>query len=175
MHRLWLLRSLSVVIVGAFFVVATNGPIAKGQEDAETLKEEKRLSGLWRIEVFEWDGQRITAKESKDKSSDIFELRWLPTTTKAEAVVVADVKVEWAKYKLNLRAKPKTVDIQAYGATFKGIYSIDDKTLKACFSVRNPLGKKPVPGKENRPTDFTTKEKSERLLLILVRDEKAKK
>jgi uncharacterized protein (TIGR03067 family) len=114
-------------------------------------------------------------KEFKDKSSDIFESRWLFTTTKAEWVVTHDFKFEYARYKLNLRAKPKAIDMEAYNETFRGIYEVDEKSLKACFAVRNPEGKKLEPGKENRPTDFTTKEKSERLLLIFVRDEKQQK
>jgi uncharacterized protein (TIGR03067 family) len=170
------LRSVSLVIVAsAVLYMATSGPTAKGQEDAESSKEEKRLAGVWHIDVFEWDGNRITAKEFAEKSSGIFESRWLFTATKAEWVVTADFKFEYARYKLNLRAKPKTIDMQAYNATFKGIYELDERVLKACFSVRNPEGKKLEPGKEERPTDFKTKEKSERLLLIFVRDEKAKK
>jgi uncharacterized protein (TIGR03067 family) len=178
MCRPWLLRFPTVVTACALCLAATKGPIAMGQEDAEALKEEQRLSGLWRVEVFEWDGQRSTAKEFKDSSSDIFDLRWLFTTTKAQTVVDVgdpDSKHDYARYKLNVRATPKTIDMEVNGSTFKGIYLIDERVLKACFSVRNPEGRKLVPGKEDRPTDFSTKENSERLLLIFVREEKAKK
>jgi len=171
MNRLF--RSL---IVATWAVSLAMSPqSAKGQDDAEAAKEGKRLAGLWRIDVFEWDGQRSSAKEFKDTSSGIFESRWLFTTTKAEWVVNPDFRFEYARYKLDLRANPRTIDVQAYNETFKGIYQLDEKVLKACFSVRNPEGKKLGPGKENRPTDFTTKERSERLLLFFVRDKPEKK
>ncbi len=175
MNQFLFLRVLTIVSAAAFLAVATTAPTASGQDDADLAKEAKRLSGIWRVDVFEWDGQRFVAKDYQDKSSDVFESRWLFTATKADWIVSSDMKLEYARYKLNPRAKPKTIDIDVYGATFKGIYTIEGNKIKACFSVRNPEGKTLVPGKGGRPTDFTTKKKSERLLLIFVKDEKAKK
>jgi uncharacterized protein (TIGR03067 family) len=156
-----------------FILVATAGPIARGQNDAEALKEGKRLSGRWRVDVFEIDGNRITAKETKPGSSDVFESRWLFGLTKAEWVFDDGYKWEYATYKLNFRATPKTIDIVFGDSTLKGIYELQDKTLKACFSVRGE-GRKLLPGKEGRPTDFTTKKDSERLLFFFERDDKPK-
>jgi uncharacterized protein (TIGR03067 family) len=88
--------------------------------------------------------------------------------------VNSDDKFIYAQYKLNLQATPKAIDLKVYGLTFKGIYSLDDQKLKVCFSVRSPGGRKLEPGKEGRPTDFTTKN-PERMLFIFVRDEKPNK
>lgn len=167
------MNRLLKVSVCVFILVATVNPIAQAQEDAEPLKEGKRLSGRWRVDVFEWDGSRTTAKETESGSSDIFDSRWLFGLTKAERVFADGDKSEYATYKLNFRATPKTIDIRFAESTLKGIYAVEAKTLKVCFSVRGD-GKKLLPGKEDRPVDFTTKEGSERLLLIFVRDDMPK-
>jgi uncharacterized protein (TIGR03067 family) len=178
MRRSWLLSFPPVLTSFILCAAGLKPPIPVGRNDAETLKEERLLSGLWRVDVFEWEGQRDTAKENEANTSDLFDLRWLFTATKAQAVVRvegSEWKDDYANYKLNPRAQPKTVDMEKFGSTFKGIYRIDRNRLEVCFSVRSPGGRTFLPGKEGRPADFKTKKDSERMLFIFVRDEKAKK
>jgi uncharacterized protein (TIGR03067 family) len=167
-----LLLASTIVTIGDVASVAAHSGVATADKRDLTL-EEKRLQGLWRVDVLEIDGSRMTAQHIKQGSSDLFELRWLFTATKAKKVVdLTDITsaLDFAQYKLNVRAGPKLIDLQLGDRVLKGIYLLDDKTIKVCFSARTSEGRDLVPGKEARPTDFVTRAGSERILLIFVRD-----
>jgi uncharacterized protein (TIGR03067 family) len=72
-----------------------------------------------------------------------------------------------AKFRIDPAKKPKAIDYimtegPTKGKTHLGIYELDGDTVKFCFAV---------PG-EDRPTEFTAKEKSQRTLSVWKRDKK---
>jgi uncharacterized protein (TIGR03067 family) len=143
---------------------------ARSLAQSDALRQEERaLKGVWRVRVFEGDGQRLTAEEFKDKTSDLFELKWVFKVDRAIVRFEGDLDIEYVRYKLDPTAKPKAVDLDMQGQTISGVYRLENDKLTVCFSVKNPNRFKVVPGKEARPKDFTTKKDSERLLVILER------
>lgn len=72
-----------------------------------------------------------------------------------------------AKFTIDPTKKPKTIDYRmtegpTKGKTHLGIYELDKDTIKFCFAA---------PG-EDRPTDFTAKEGSQRTLSIWKKNKK---
>jgi len=82
----------------------------------------------------------------------------------------------YAQYKLNVKTNPKAVDLEIGDQTIRGIYRVDGDKLTVCFSAKAaPQGGRGVePGKEKRPSEFSTKKGSERIMFVFVREKEKK-
>jgi uncharacterized protein (TIGR03067 family) len=131
-----------------------------GADAPEAVKKEMaQLEGNWSMVSGERDGQTLPddiVKQAKRASKD-------GETT----VSIGDQVFLKAKFTIDPTKKPKTIDYTVTegdnkGKKMLGIYELDGDTVKFCFAT---------PDKE-RPTDFTTKEGSERTLTVWKRDKK---
>jgi uncharacterized protein (TIGR03067 family) len=143
----------TVVVIAAVSLLA-------GADTPEAVKKEMaQLEGNWSMVSGERDGQAIPddiVKQAKRASKD-----GETTVSIGEQVFLK------AKYTIDPTKKPKTIDYTVTegdnkGQKMLGIYELDGDTAKFCFAA---------PGKD-RPTDFTTKEGSERTLSVWKRDKK---
>ncbi|MBI1917379.1 MAG: TIGR03067 domain-containing protein [Planctomycetes bacterium] len=77
--------------------------------------------------------------------------------------IKAKNKDETATYKVDPAKKPKEIDITHEGGkTMQGIYVVEGDTLKVCFSKPD----------SPRPTEFSAKEGSDCMLVVLKREKK---
>ncbi len=167
-----LLKAAGLSILVLFFCDDQIG----GQVGPDAKDEAKLLSGIWRVDVFQAGENRERWSEDRESNSDLLASRWRFDLTKAEWVQLAKYfERPYATYRLNQKANPKTIDltIPAFGGhSLKGIYSVDAKEIKLCVAA------KPIPNTrgglapvETRPTDFTTKDQPDRILLVFARVE----
>jgi uncharacterized protein (TIGR03067 family) len=141
------MRKYTVLVVG--LVLAAGWGNAAGQgADSDKVK----IQGSW----------NIVAAERAGKADD--EIKSLVTQLVFEGEKVkATVGGETKEGKLTLDAtkKPKEITVTPTDgeAPMLGIYDLDGDTLKLCI----------LEGGKDRPKDFTTKEGSESILLVLKR------
>jgi uncharacterized protein (TIGR03067 family) len=142
----------------SFCALLLIGSVALPQTAAE--KEAKVLQGVWRGVYGETSRERISPEEAK-KIRLIF---------KDDLVTIQDGKeVLKATYRLiDVLKKPRSIDLtstegKTKGRIYKGIYDIDNDTLKICFSESD----------QERPTELAAEGKPGiRTLLILQREKK---
>jgi len=126
----------------------------------------------------------LAARSGDAKDSDAIQGTWLPSTAelggkmfpdevrKTIKLVVKDDKytvtvgkaVDQGTVKLNPTAKPKEIDITGTGGPNKGktipaIYERDGDTLRVCYDLSG----------KSRPTEFKTKEGTQRFLVTYKR------
>lgn len=118
---------------------------------ADDKKDTDAFQGKWKIASIEVNGEKVEP-ERLDKA--------VLTITGDERVLKDDDKVvSRSKYKLDSSKNPKTIDIivsegSLKGRTLKGIYEIKGDSHTINVTVEG----------EDRPTDFTAKANSNRLL-----------
>jgi len=127
--------------------------MANGQDDEATKKEMKVLEGTWLATSGEQNGM-ATDKFNGDKL--IIGEGKFTVYHEVNAVIKAKLKVDAGK-------KPKTIDVtisegNESGKTALGIYELSGDVLKFCFEK---------PGGTDRPTEFKTKEGTERMMVVL--------
>jgi RNA polymerase sigma factor (sigma-70 family) len=126
-------------------------PTAKAADKPKTDKE--NLQGTWMVVAMEEKGEKKAEEEVKDKNAEMF-----------FAGDKVTLPVHWAEdqeagYKLDPAKKPKQIDfLVGKGKTLKGIYELEGDTWKLCVEME-PDGK--------RPTEFSTKEGTTHLLVVL--------
>jgi uncharacterized protein (TIGR03067 family) len=117
----------------------------------DAKKEQEKLQGTWSIVAGEKDG---TPDEEIKKDKLV---------VAAEKMTIkkgAGGDEEAVTFTLDPTQKPKQLDIDSKGGKILAIYELEGDNLKLCFSR---------PGSE-RPTDFSTKAGSNRMLVTLKRD-----
>lgn len=141
-------------------------------------KELKRLQGTWKVVASESDGQRpakgwfmeeftkakLTFKEDKLIFSSEGNRPW-------EVAYQSDKKAKLDTYRLDPAKKPRafTITVSMVGflsgsiETVYGIYKLEGNQLTVCYSTQW--------AEKSRPTEFKTKEGSERVLLIYEREQ----
>ena len=142
----------AMVIVAASLLLGADAPEA-------VKKEMAQLEGNWSMVSGERDGQALPddlVKQAKRTMKD----------GETEVSIGGQVFLK-AKIAIDPTKKPKTIDYTVTegdnkGQKMLGIYELDGDTAKFCIAG---------PGKD-RPTDFTTKEGSERTLTVWKRDKK---
>jgi uncharacterized protein (TIGR03067 family) len=131
---------------------------ASGAQDA-VKKEMALLEGEWSMVSGEANGFTLpkeTVESGKRVAKD------------GETTVTIGGQVYFkAKFTIDPTKKPKTIDYTmtegpTKGKTQLGIYELEGDTVKFCFAA---------PGQE-RPTEFTAKEDSQRTLSVWKRDKK---
>jgi uncharacterized protein (TIGR03067 family) len=144
------------VIVTGIAVLVLAG--AGGAQDANK-KEMSQLEGDWSMVSGEANGMAMpqdTVKTGKRIAKD-------GETT----ISFAGQLYFKAKYTIDPTKKPKAIDYMmtegpTKGKTHLGIYELDGDTVRFCFAA---------PG-QDRPTDFTAKDGSQRTLSVWKRDKK---
>jgi uncharacterized protein (TIGR03067 family) len=122
------------------------------------------VQGAWVVVSVEADGKPVP------EGTTAFELKGLELVVTGNKVV-AKIPPEALKgkapaisFRIDAKARPKSVDIGVlelgYEREFKGIYSLEGDKLTVCIGEG---------GKSERPTDFTTKEGSRRILGVFKR------
>ena len=142
----------ALVLVAACLLLGADAPEA-------VKKEMAQLEGNWSMVSGERDGQALPddiVKQAKRMTKDG------ETTVSIGGQVFLKAKIT-----IDPTKKPKTIDYTVTegdnkGKKMLGIYELDGDTAKFCIAA---------PDKE-RPTDFTTKEGSERTLTVWKRDKK---
>jgi uncharacterized protein (TIGR03067 family) len=134
-----------------YFIPLTLALLSATALTADDKKDTDALQGKWRIASIEINGEKIPT-ERFDKA--------VLTVTSDERVLKDDDKVVTrSKYKLDSSKNPKTIDIMISegdlkGRTLKGIYEIKGDTHTINVTIEG----------DDRPTDFTAKAESNRLL-----------
>ena len=142
----------------ALFLCLLIGSIAWAADpnpEPDTDNDAKVLLGTWDLVKAEKGGKPLPDSDSKGLKVEI---------TKDEMVIVMPGRdrKETAKYKLDMKSKPRGIDITPKGQdgkTVKGIYKIEKGELTMCWSEQ---------GME-RPTKFDDKSKA---LLVLRKPKK---
>ena len=124
---------------------------AAPQDDAKT--ELAKLEGTWATHYVEIDGKELKA----DIKNDRLVITGATFTFSGSSKMSGTLKIDPGK-------KPRTIDTETTegdhkGTKMIGIYETDGKRLMVCYC--------PAPG--TRPTEFSTSEKSGRILVIYKR------
>jgi uncharacterized protein (TIGR03067 family) len=154
---------LPMFVATCCFLASLGSPyaIADAQEDA--FKQElKALAGTWRPIFSETDGSKAPEERLKESRITRDEVGLVIGRRGDMIVLEATVK------KIDASKKPKTIDSEVTagdlkGMTLQGIYEIDGDTLRVCVVL---------PGKGDRPTEFSGKAGSGCSLTVYKRDTK---
>ena len=124
----------------------------------DAKKEMTALQGSWKVVNYKGPEEAF-AKEFKSKGKIIFEGDKL-------TIMIGDVKLGEATYKLDPSKKPKTMDAVSTFGPDKGqkslaIYELDGDKLKICITEE-----------KDRPKEFATKKGSKTTILDYQREKK---
>jgi uncharacterized protein (TIGR03067 family) len=148
------MRKLRWALLAGFLLVAPLGSGAGGKKKGDL----ELAQGTWVVVSVETEGKPMSKRDREY-------LEGLELVVTGEKVLVkkegAKEKFPAMTLKVNPKTRPKSVDITlTYEGekprTVKGIYSLEGDRLKLCIG-------------EERPTDFTTKENSKRVLGVFKR------
>jgi uncharacterized protein (TIGR03067 family) len=152
-----MVMALAILLAGSGLLI-----VASDARDEAIKRELKAMEGAWRPVSVEVDGQK--APEEALKESVV--------TRDAAGKVVgrrgAKVVLEGTVKKIDPTKKPKTIDTEVTegenkGRTILGIYEVKDDTLRICVAL---------PGKGERPTEFSAKAGSGCAFMIYKREKK---
>ena len=143
-----MLNRVAIVVATCCVLASLGSPRAIRDAQEQVFKKElKTLAGTWRPISSETDG--IKAPEERLKESSM---------TRDEAGKVIGrrgdmIVLEGTVKKIDASKKPKTIDTEVTagdlkGKTIQGIFEIDGDTLQVCVAL---------PGKAERPTEFSGK------------------
>jgi uncharacterized protein (TIGR03067 family) len=150
------------LVVGIALLLAVTTPlsVARDAKEEAIKKDRKHYTGTWQVASLEVDGKKA-AEEDAQKITVINEAdgKW--------AIEVDGKVVARGTSQIDPTKKPKMVDLTATegeskGKTALGIYEIKGDTRKVCYAP---------PGME-RPTEFSSKERSGHILVVLKRVKK---
>lgn len=119
--------TLAAAVAAAVAVGLTAAPTPK---DKEKVKDEDAIQGTWKIESFDsGGGQNAPPKEALDSMRLTFKKDGKMEMTGGPGGQSRD-----GEYKMDPKAKPKTIDLIADGRPAPGIYELDGDTFKLCMS-----------------------------------------
>jgi uncharacterized protein (TIGR03067 family) len=109
-------------------------------------KDLKQTEGTWKVSMTEYDGKKVP--QVKGKAVKL-------VVKGNEYVIFGEKEKTVGTLKVDSSKKPKTMDVMfsagpLKGKVIRGIYELNDDTMRACFGT--PDGE--------RPTEFATKEGS---------------
>lgn len=128
----------------------------KAQEGLPGKKDEEGLRDIWTCVSGEAGGKALPA-EVVTGYRLIF--------AEGKVTVQSARESKEGTFRLNSAVRPGTIDLDLDGGTGIGIYRLDGDSLQLCFVES---------GKEDRPGEFSTREGSRRVLLMLKREPRAK-
>jgi len=137
-------------------VIATLVVVADGAAEDALKKEMSRLEGEWYMVSGEANGQPMPKELVKGGKR---------TAKDGETTVTIGGRLYFkAKFSIDPTKQPKTIDYAmtegpTKGRTHLGVYELKDEMVTFCFAA---------PGNE-RPTDFTAKQGSQRTLSVWMR------
>jgi uncharacterized protein (TIGR03067 family) len=124
-------------------LVATSG--------AALADETPKVEGRWKVVSVEVAGAAAPGLEGAE----------LVFAEGKKSFTLPDKRVEKGTYRLDATKKPKEIDstTEGRGGVEKGIYVIEDDTLKLCLATQGGP----------RPTEFATKPRTDQILIVLRR------
>ena len=152
------MRSLSAVVLG--LLVALPAALAAPAKDGKDTKDDlKKFAGDWTVSSWRQFGQDVD-KDQLDTA------RWAVKGDKYTFEMGGNT--EEGTLKLDPAKKTPTIDLHITDGADKGkdqpgIYKLDGDTLTICFAK---------PGAKDRPTDFTSTEGNEQILVVMKRKKK---
>ena len=132
------------------FAIMTLGLLMNAIRADDAKKDQEKLQGTWSVVSAEADG---TATDEIKNDKLVF-------AGDKITIKKAGGDEEHVTFTLDTSKKPKQIDINADGKMIQAIYELDGDKLKVCAAM---------PGAD-RPTDFTTKAGSNRMLVTLKRE-----
>jgi uncharacterized protein (TIGR03067 family) len=142
--------------------VVGHTPVAGDAPEDAFKKELKALAGTWRPVSIETDGSKVPEERLKELTMTRDE-NGKVTVRRGDTVVL-----EGTVKTIDASKKPKTMDVEQTagehkGKIIQGIYEIDGDTLRACVVL---------PGKGERPTEFSAKAGSGCSVAVYKREKK---
>lgn len=121
--------TLASAVLFAAAVGLVAAPVPKDKEK-EKAKDEDAIIGVWKLEEFDAGGaQGAPPKGALDNMRFEFKKDGKLTVSGGPGGQSKD-----GEYKLDPKAKPKTIDLISDGRTAPGIYELDGDTFKMCMS-----------------------------------------
>jgi uncharacterized protein (TIGR03067 family) len=166
-----MIRTLFLMaLMCALGLVAPARPAGAGDVRDDVKKEvNRKLVGTWKVVSAERDGKELDAS--------IRATRWVVTGTTFTARLPREGKGKFG-YQLGEVDRRGTIDIEVLESewadlgprkrVYRGIYSLDQETLKVCYGP-------PYGTEKQRPATFTTKAGSGDTLFVLARESENKK
>ena len=146
-NHLLSLRTLAAVALCLTLAVAARADdeADKSKDKADAKADQAAIQGAWKVVGTEEDGQK---NENPDEIVIRFEGEEVSQTKGGQ-------QVDPATFKLDEKAKPKTLDLTPLqgpdkGKTIKGIYELTGDSLKICLAAPGGPGAADAP----RPTEF---------------------
>jgi uncharacterized protein (TIGR03067 family) len=155
------LHGLITVAVAGLFAGHLPAVPDPGAKKDQVKSEIKKLEGTWDCYASEMDGQQSSAEEVKG-----WGLKVVFKGTKFTTLNPGNLVLMSGTYKIDPKKKPKTLEFrilegQNKGTTQVGIYELQGDTLKLNCSR---------PGRDNRPTSFTTKPNTGHKITVFKRE-----
>jgi uncharacterized protein (TIGR03067 family) len=149
------MQTQRLLILGLNCILAGEPP-----KDDLLQSEAKRLEGNWKLIGAEISGHKLTAEELK--VADLDHVVFTKDTASLRKAGEKDSKV---KYRLDPNQHPKAIDMipedgPHKGKTTRWLYILEGDSLKLCYDAEQLT---------KRPTEFTTTEDSDRVILVLQR------
>jgi uncharacterized protein (TIGR03067 family) len=153
--------SVGLFIVGVLLTAITTVAYPDDTKDEAIKKDRKLIEGTWRVAALEVNGNKAGEEDAK-------KLSVVNGSDGTWKLLLESKEIAKGTSTIDPTKKPKTLNFtltegEGKGNQYLGIYELGEKTRKMCFAP---------PGKD-RPTEFTTAQGSEHILVTFER-EKAK-
>jgi uncharacterized protein (TIGR03067 family) len=161
--RFTMLRQAALALaIGLLFAGFGSSGVAGDSQEEAFKKELKAMAGTWRPVAAEVDGLKAPEERLKESVVTRDEAGNLVARRGDKIIMEGTVK------KINATKKPKTIDSEITagdnkGKTILGIYELEGDTLRICVVL---------PGKGERPTEFSAGAGSGCALTVYKREKK---
>jgi uncharacterized protein (TIGR03067 family) len=155
------MRTIALLIAATALASAADNP-------ADAIKAEKsKLTGTWKVEGFEADGQKVPPEFVADVR--------LVFTAESMTRKKGDKAESGSGYKLDPSKSPKWIDLtgktDGKDVAIPAVYELDGDTLKLCFPAEYKKGGKPVAERLlKRPTKLDGGKDTRQVLMVLKRE-----
>jgi uncharacterized protein (TIGR03067 family) len=161
LHTLLLLTARSLMRIPALTLLAAAAflPAGDAAQTDDARKELARLEGTWHLVGREIEGKKATPEEVKKVDATLI-IKGDKFTYKSQGAEVwqAVLKIDPTKTPRMIAATHVSGPLK--GKTGQAVYKLEGDRLTVCFSYTK------------RPTDFTTSEGSDRVLVVYQRAQK---
>ncbi len=151
-------KIIAMTIVVGLLITSFGLRIAADEKDDAVKADMKLLEGVWQMQSFENNGNRLPPEQAKTIKLTIKGDRYM--------VDLGERKFE-ATVKIDPTKKPKTIDVtmeqDGQKAVTHGIYEVTKDTFKICRTMEAGA---------DRPKEFATKEGSGTAMAVYKREKK---